>query len=89
MTTVGIVGLGLLGSSIAARFVKAEHIVVGFDILPERVAALTAIGGKAAASSAEVQGQLVEGRRVQPESSRLALFPAPSRKSRSCERQKA
>ena len=40
MTTVGIVGLGLLGSSIAARFVKAEHTVVGFDILPERVAAL-------------------------------------------------
>jgi 3-hydroxyisobutyrate dehydrogenase-like beta-hydroxyacid dehydrogenase len=54
MTTVGIVGLGLLGSSIAARFIKAGHAVVGFDILPDRVAALTTIGGKAAASSAEV-----------------------------------
>jgi 3-hydroxyisobutyrate dehydrogenase-like beta-hydroxyacid dehydrogenase len=54
MTTVGIVGLGLLGSSIAARFVKAGHAVVGFDILPDRVAALTAMGGKAAASSAAV-----------------------------------
>jgi 3-hydroxyisobutyrate dehydrogenase-like beta-hydroxyacid dehydrogenase len=54
MTTVGIVGLGLLGSSIAARFVKAGHSVVGFVILPERVAALTSIGGRAAASSAEV-----------------------------------
>src|SRR6267378_1890621 len=54
MTTVGIVGLGLLGSSSAARFVKAGHAVVGFDILPDRVAALTAMGGKAAASSAAV-----------------------------------
>ena len=54
MTTVGIVGLGLLGSSIAARFVKAGHAVVGFDILPDRVAALTAMGGKAAPSSAAV-----------------------------------
>jgi 3-hydroxyisobutyrate dehydrogenase-like beta-hydroxyacid dehydrogenase len=54
MTTVGIVGLGLLGSSIAARFIKAGHAVVGFDILPDRIEALTARGGKAAASSAAV-----------------------------------
>ena len=54
MATVGIVGLGLLGSSIAARFLKAGHAVVGFDILPARVAALTAMGGQAAASSAAV-----------------------------------
>jgi 3-hydroxyisobutyrate dehydrogenase-like beta-hydroxyacid dehydrogenase len=54
MTTIGIVGLGLLGSSIAARFIKAGHAVVGFDILPDRIAALTAMGGKAAASSAAV-----------------------------------
>ena len=54
MTTIGIVGLGLLGSSIAARFLKAGHTVVGFDILPVRVAALTAMGGRAAASSAAV-----------------------------------
>jgi 3-hydroxyisobutyrate dehydrogenase-like beta-hydroxyacid dehydrogenase len=54
MTTVGIVGLGLLGSVIASRFVKAGHAVVGFDILPARVAALTATGGKAASSAAAV-----------------------------------
>lgn len=54
MTTVGIVGLGLLGSSIAGRFIKAGHTVIGFDILPDRVAALTAKGGRAAASSAAV-----------------------------------
>ena len=54
MTTIGIVGLGLLGSSIAARFIKAGHAVVGFDILPARVAALSATGGQAAPSSAAV-----------------------------------
>jgi len=54
MTTVGFVGLGLLGSAIASRFIKAGHAVVGFDILPARVAALTAMGGKAAPSAAAV-----------------------------------
>jgi 3-hydroxyisobutyrate dehydrogenase-like beta-hydroxyacid dehydrogenase len=54
MTTVGIVGLGLLGSAIASRFIKAGHAVIGFDILPARVAALTAMGGKAAPSGAAV-----------------------------------
>ena len=54
MTTVGIVGIGLLGSSIAARFIKAGHAVVGFDILPDRIAALTAMGGKGADSAAAV-----------------------------------
>jgi 3-hydroxyisobutyrate dehydrogenase-like beta-hydroxyacid dehydrogenase len=54
MTTIGIVGLGLLGSAIASRFIKAGHAVVGFDILPTRVAAFTAMGGKAAPSSAAV-----------------------------------
>ncbi|HEV2055292.1 MAG TPA: NAD(P)-dependent oxidoreductase [Methylomirabilota bacterium] len=54
MTAVGIVGLGLLGSAIASRFIKAGHVVVGFDILPARVTALTALGGKAAPSAAAV-----------------------------------
>lgn len=54
MTTIGIVGLGLLGSAIASRFIKAGHAVVGFDILPARVAALTAMGGKVAPSAADV-----------------------------------
>jgi L-threonate 2-dehydrogenase len=54
MTTVGIVGLGLLGSAIASRFINAGHSVVGFDVLPERVQALTTLGGKAAPSAAAV-----------------------------------
>jgi len=52
MTTVGIVGLGLLGSAVASRLIKAGHAVVGFDVLPERVQALTVLGGKPAPSAA-------------------------------------
>jgi putative dehydrogenase len=54
MTTVGIVGLGLLGSAVASRLINAGHAVIGFDILPARVATLTTMGGKAAPSAAAV-----------------------------------
>src|SRR5262245_19430527 len=54
MTTVGLVGLGLLGHAIASRLLAAGHAVVGFDVLPERVDALTAMGGKAARSASAV-----------------------------------
>ena len=54
---VGIVGVGLLGSAVAGVLLKAGYRVVGYDVVPERVAALTAEGGKAAGSPAEVAGQ--------------------------------
>ena len=54
MTTVGIVGLGLLGHAVASRLIKAGHGVVGFDLLPARVEALTALGGTAAPSASAV-----------------------------------
>ena len=54
MTTIGIVGLGLLGHAVASRLIKGGHAVVGFDVLPDRVAALTAMGGKAAPAAAVV-----------------------------------
>ncbi|HET7875118.1 MAG TPA: NAD(P)-dependent oxidoreductase [Methylomirabilota bacterium] len=54
MTTVGVVGLGLLGHAVASRLIGAGHAVVGFDILPARVDALAALGGKPAASAAAV-----------------------------------
>jgi 3-hydroxyisobutyrate dehydrogenase-like beta-hydroxyacid dehydrogenase len=54
MSTIGIVGLGLLGHAIASRLIKAGHAVVGFDVVPDRVSALTAMGGKSAPSSAAV-----------------------------------
>ncbi len=54
MTTVGIVGLGLLGHAVAARLIKAGHAVVGYDVLPDRVEALKQLGGTPAASAAGV-----------------------------------
>jgi len=54
MTTIGIVGLGLLGHAIALRLRQAGHSVIGFDVLPDRVAALEALGGTGAASAAAV-----------------------------------
>ncbi len=54
METIGIVGLGLLGHAVASRLIAAKYPVVGYDVVPERVRALTALGGRAAASVAEV-----------------------------------
>jgi L-threonate 2-dehydrogenase len=54
MATVGVIGAGLLGGAIASRLLAAGHAVVGHDVLPERVAALEALGGKPADSSAAV-----------------------------------
>jgi 3-hydroxyisobutyrate dehydrogenase-like beta-hydroxyacid dehydrogenase len=54
MTTVGIVGLGLLGSAVAARLRAAGHDVVGFDVVADRVQALVGLGGRAAPSAEAV-----------------------------------
>src|SRR5438552_8308392 len=54
MSTIGIVGLGLLGHAIASRLIKAGHTVIGFDVLPDRVSALTAMRGTPASSAAAV-----------------------------------
>jgi 3-hydroxyisobutyrate dehydrogenase-like beta-hydroxyacid dehydrogenase len=54
MTTVGIVGVGLLGHAVASRLIAAGHRVVGHDLVPDREAALVALGGKTARSAAEV-----------------------------------
>ena len=51
---VGVVGLGLLGHAVAARLRAAGHDVVGHDVLPARVEALVALGGRAAGSVAGV-----------------------------------
>jgi 3-hydroxyisobutyrate dehydrogenase-like beta-hydroxyacid dehydrogenase len=54
VATIGVVGLGLLGHAVSARLLKAGHAVIGFDVLPEKIAALQALGGKPASSSAAV-----------------------------------
>jgi len=51
---VGVVGLGLLGHAVSARLRAAGHDVVGHDVVPERVKALVALGGRAGGSVAGV-----------------------------------
>ena len=53
MATIGFIGLGNMGAPMAASLVKAGHAVAGYDLNPAGVAALTAAGGKGAASAAE------------------------------------
>jgi 3-hydroxyisobutyrate dehydrogenase-like beta-hydroxyacid dehydrogenase len=54
MNAVGMIGLGLLGHALASRLLAAGHQVIGFDVLPDRIDALVALGGNASASAAEV-----------------------------------
>ncbi|MGH8874687.1 MAG: NAD(P)-dependent oxidoreductase [Acidimicrobiia bacterium] len=51
---VGIVGLGVMGSAMSGHLVAAGFAVHGYDLVPERTAALAAGGGRAAASATEV-----------------------------------
>jgi 3-hydroxyisobutyrate dehydrogenase len=39
MTTIAFIGLGNMGNPMAANLVKAGHIVQGFDLMPENLAA--------------------------------------------------
>ncbi len=51
---IGIVGCGLMGSACARRLAAAGHAVIGYDIDPAKAAALSALGGRAAASLHEL-----------------------------------
>jgi 3-hydroxyisobutyrate dehydrogenase len=53
MTAIGFIGLGSMGAPMAANLIRAGHEVTGFDIAASPVAALAAIGGRAANTTAE------------------------------------
>ncbi|MFE7224512.1 2-hydroxy-3-oxopropionate reductase [Nocardioides sp. NPDC057577] len=53
MTTIAFIGLGIMGSPMAAHLAGAGHTVAGFDHSPERTRALAAAGGRAAESTAD------------------------------------
>ena len=53
-TTVGFIGIGLMGSRMSGNLLKAGFPVVAYDLLPEALAQATANGAKAAASAAGV-----------------------------------
>ena len=54
MERIGIIGVGLLGSSVASRLLKRDFEVKGYDTRPEQIRALCAQGLIAARSIAEV-----------------------------------
>jgi 3-hydroxyisobutyrate dehydrogenase-like beta-hydroxyacid dehydrogenase len=49
---IGVIGLGIMGSAMAANLAKAGFAVHGYDIVPARRAALKKSGGKPASSVA-------------------------------------
>jgi 3-hydroxyisobutyrate dehydrogenase len=53
-TTVGFIGIGLMGSRMSANLLKAGFPVVAYDLVPEALAQATAKGARAAASAAAV-----------------------------------
>lgn len=57
MTTVGIVGLGIMGGAYAANLRKAGFDVVGFDPAPAAQEALIALGGRALPDAQSVAEQ--------------------------------
>jgi len=54
METVGVVGIGAMGSPLVSNWLAAGFPVVGFDIRAERMAHLIDLGGEAAGSPADV-----------------------------------
>ena len=50
MAKIGFIGLGNMGSPMAANLVKAGHLVTGFDLISKAVESLAAKGGTGAAS---------------------------------------
>lgn len=54
MTTVGLVGLGIMGSAMAANLAKAGYRVIGYDVLASRRRAHARAGGVAARGCREV-----------------------------------
>ena len=53
MARIGFIGLGRMGSPMAANLVKAGHAVQGHDLAPDAGRRLAAAGGQAASSAAE------------------------------------
>src|SRR5437899_12765464 len=54
MTTIGFIGLGIMGSPMAANLVKAGFDVVGYDRGQGAIDKLVQAGGRGATSIAEV-----------------------------------
>jgi 2-hydroxy-3-oxopropionate reductase len=54
MTTVGFIGLGIMGRPMATNLIRGGYDVIGYDYSPERTQALARVGGRPAAGVAEL-----------------------------------
>ena len=54
---VGLIGLGIMGSAMSRNLIAAGFEVTGYDISPAAVSTFEALGGRSAASVAEVAAQ--------------------------------
>ena len=52
-TTIGVIGLGIMGSAIAGHLVKAGHRVIGYDVRRERTRTLKSTNGQVGKSASE------------------------------------
>ncbi len=52
--TIGLIGVGLVGSALAERFLQSNRRVIGCDVSPDRQRELTALGGRAASHADDV-----------------------------------
>jgi 2-hydroxy-3-oxopropionate reductase len=48
MTTIGFIGLGIMGGPMAAHLVKAGYDVIGYNLTRDRIDALIGVGGRGA-----------------------------------------
>jgi 3-hydroxyisobutyrate dehydrogenase-like beta-hydroxyacid dehydrogenase len=59
MAAVGVIGLGIMGSAMAANLLKGGFAVHGYDVLAERRSALKNAGGMPVASVSELQPNVI------------------------------
>jgi 3-hydroxyisobutyrate dehydrogenase-like beta-hydroxyacid dehydrogenase len=52
--TIGIIGLGLMGSAMSENLLRTKYSVIGYDILPEKIEALKRKNGDGATACAEL-----------------------------------
>jgi len=57
VSSIGVVGLGIMGSAMAGHLIKAGHHVVGYDVRAVRLRELRAAGGSAANNCVDVGRQ--------------------------------
>ncbi len=58
MSAIGFIGLGNMGSHMAANLVKAGHEVKGFDVVTSNIDAFVSVGGVAASSISEASSSV-------------------------------